>query len=70
MPARVECRSDHAYPGHPLAFYWQEQRIEVDQVLAENRSPRGYSFHVSTQDRGVFVLDYDMQTDQWSVQQL
>ena len=70
MPARVECRSDHAYPGYPLAFYWHEQRLEVEQVLVENRTPAGYSFRVSTEQHGVFALNYDMHTDQWSVQQL
>ena len=70
MPATVECRSDHAYLGYPLAFYWHEQRIEVERVLVENHTPRGYSFLVSTEVLGVFVLDYDIHTDQWSVQQL
>jgi hypothetical protein len=71
MPSdRVECRSDHAYIGYPVAFYWQDERLEVTQVLSENHNPTGYSFRVLNKDLGYFMLNYDIQTDEWSVQQL
>jgi hypothetical protein len=63
----VECRSDHDYIGQPLAFYWQDKRLEVMEILAENRTPWGYSFRVRNEDYGIFELNYDMNTDQWSV---
>ena len=69
MPDRVICRSDHDYIGYPLAFYWQDQRLEVAEVLVQNRTPTGYSFRVRNEELGIFELDYDFITDQWSVYQ-
>jgi hypothetical protein len=70
MADRVECRSDHDYIGHPLAFYWQDKRLEVADILAQNRTPRGYSFQVRNKDLGIFELSFDINTDEWSVHQL
>ncbi len=70
MSDRVECRSDHDYLGHPLAFYWQGKRLEVAEVLLQNRTPHGYSFQVRNNDFGIFELIYDTDTDEWSVHQL
>jgi hypothetical protein len=70
MSDRVECRSDHDYIGHPLAFYWQDKRLEVSEVLVQNRTPYGYSFQVRNKDFGIFELIYDTNTDEWSVHQL
>jgi hypothetical protein len=67
--ARVECRSDHDYIGRPLAFYWQDQRVEVAEVLLEKRTPMGYSFLVRMVNGDRFELDYDIDADQWSVHQ-
>jgi hypothetical protein len=67
---RVEVRSDHDYTGRPLAFYWQEQRLEVSQVLVEYRTPQGYSYQVQTASSGIFRLDYDTNTQEWTVQPL
>ncbi len=69
MGDRVECRSDHDYIGLPLAFYWQAKRLEVAEVLAQKRTPHGYTFQVRNDDFGVFELDYDFITDEWSVHQ-
>ena len=43
---RVECRSDHDYTGRPLAFYWQDQRLEVTEVLVQYRTPSGITYQV------------------------
>ena len=70
MPSdRVECRSDHSYVGHPLAFYWQGKRLEVVQIISEKRDPAGYSFRVLTEEFGCFDLYFDLLTDEWSVKQ-
>jgi hypothetical protein len=69
VPGQVICRSDHAYIGYPLAFYWQDQRLEVSEVLLEYHSPTGYTFRVRTHESGIFELVYDLRTDQWSVRQ-
>jgi hypothetical protein len=67
---QVECRSDHLYIGRPLVFYWQDKRLEVAEVLSQNQTPHGYSFRVLNDDFGLFELDYDTDTDAWSVHQL
>jgi len=68
--ARVECRSDYDYIGRPLAFYWQDKRLPVVELLAQKRTPHGYEFRVKTADAGIFELEYDTNTDEWSVQLL
>jgi hypothetical protein len=65
----VECRSDHAYIGHPRAFYWQDVRLEVAEVLQEKRTPTGHSFLVRTAQGDQFELDFDIDSDQWSIHQ-
>jgi hypothetical protein len=68
--ARVECLSDLVYAGRPIAFYWQEQRLEVSEVLVRYRTPIGISYQVMTDSSGIFKLDYDTSTDEWSIQLL
>ncbi len=65
----VICRSDHDYIGDPLAFYWQGRRLEVSELLAQSRTPTGYTFRVSTAEFGIFELEFDLSTGQWSVYQ-
>ncbi len=67
---RVEIRSDHGYIGRPLAFYWHDKRLAVDDVLLQTRTPHGYQFTVRNNEAGLFELDYDTRTDEWSVHQL
>ena len=70
MPSdQVVCRSDHAYVGYPVAFYWQGHRLEVTRILSESHDPAGYSFEVLNQAFGQFELFYDLNTDTWSVSQ-
>jgi hypothetical protein len=64
---RVECRSDHAYIGHPVAFYWQDKRLEVGKIISEKQDPTGYSFRVLNEEYGCFELIYALNTDEWSV---
>jgi hypothetical protein len=66
----VECRSDYAYIGYPIAFYWHARRMEVTRLVLEHQDPTGYSFRVFTDEYGYFELIYDLNTDEWSVQQL
>jgi hypothetical protein len=70
MPSdRVECHSDYAYIGYPVAFYWQEKRLEVTRILSETRDSSGYSFQVLNREFGFFDLFYNTSTDVWTVQQ-
>jgi len=71
MPAdQVECHSDHAYLGYPVAFYWQGNRLEVARIISEAHHPRGYSFKVLDQGSRQFELIYNLNTDHWSIQHL
>jgi hypothetical protein len=65
----VECRSDHDYIGHPLAFVWHGMHLQVADVLVQNRTPGGFHFHVRTTDTQIFELDYDTITGEWTVTQ-
>ena len=70
MGDRVEVRSDHDYFGRPLAFDFQGMRLEVTEVISQTRNPAGYAFRVFNKDFGIFELNYDTRSDQWSVNQL
>jgi hypothetical protein len=70
MHPRVEVRSDHDYIGHPLAFDWHGLRLEVTEIISQTRNPDGYTFRVLNQDFGIFELNYEIQSDHWSVNQL
>ena len=63
MSAQVECRSNHDYIGTPLAFVWQGMRLEVTEVITQNRNPASYVFKVRSGD-GIFELEYDIHSDQ------
>jgi hypothetical protein len=67
---QVICRSDHDYIGYPLAFYWQQQRLEVDEILSEAHTPDGYAFTVRNVVLGIFELEYHQESDLWSVSHL
>ncbi|MCS6908868.1 MAG: hypothetical protein RML93_13460 [Anaerolineales bacterium] len=66
----VECRSEFAYPERPLALWWQEQRLEVREILAQWRTPEGKGFWVRTWDGQVFELFYAELSERWSVTQV
>jgi len=70
MGDRVEVRSDHDYIGRPLAFDFQGMRLEVTEVISQTQNPAGYAFRVLNDDFGIFELNYDTRSDQWSVNQL
>lgn len=63
----VECRSESAYAEHPIALYWEGQRLPVVEVLATWRIPEGLRFRVCTEGSQVFELDYDEANDVWKV---
>jgi len=69
MVDQVECRSDFEYAQRPIAFYWQGIRLEVTEVLTQNRTPSGMTFLVCNENLGIFELNYDISSDQWSIKQ-
>ena len=65
----VVCHSDSQYAERPTAFYWGEQRLEIEEILARWRSPQEQGFRVRTVDRQIFELFYDQANDAWRVEQ-
>ena len=68
-PGPVECRSDHTYAQRPSAIWWQGQRLEVIEILAEWRTPQGKHFRANTTE-GVFELVYQEPEAAWTIHQL
>jgi hypothetical protein len=59
MKTAVECYAGHRYPERPLAFTWRGERLTVEQVEGQWRTPAGLSFLVRAADSGGrFVLTY------------
>jgi hypothetical protein len=72
----VECRAGRHYPDRPVAFRWEDRRVEVDDVEHQWRtqgvsydSPTLYHYRVTTAE-GRFDLVYNVQADTWSVTEL
>jgi hypothetical protein len=55
----VECRSDTEYAERPVALYWQEQRLEIIEILSRWRTPDSKYFRVRTEDGQRFELIYN-----------
>jgi len=69
MTDSVECYSGYEYANRPVAFLWEGDRIEVDEIIASWRLPNGKRFRVRSTGDGIFELQYDQLNDQWSIQQ-
>jgi hypothetical protein len=63
----VECRSEHTYAQQPLAVWWQGQRLAVETMENEWRTPRGPAFRLRCAGDLVFVVEYDEAEDRWQV---
>lgn len=68
MAELVECRSDWAYAQRPLAFTWQGQRWQVQEIITGKRTPTGIDFLVRTIEDELFTLSYNENADQWNIQ--
>ena len=64
----VECHSSSTYAERPVAFYWQNQRLEVESILARWRTPGARYFRVLTRGQRIFELKYDENADTWHIQ--
>lgn len=63
----VECHSGYAYAVRPVALRWEDQRLEIERVEAEWRSPGGKRFRVRTRDGRSFELFYEELLDEWRI---
>lgn len=65
----VECRSEYEYAEKPIAFWWQDRRLEIQEILDQWRVPGGKCFLVRTQDNQIFQLFYGELFDEWRIHQ-
>lgn len=63
----VECRSGYTYPECPVAFFWLGDRLEVERIESEWRSPDGKGFRVQARNGQIFDLFYIELYDQWQI---
>ena len=68
MKATVECRSEFTYAERPVAVLWQGERLEIEAIITEWRSPQGNAFRVRTRDGKTFELLYNETDDEWNVE--
>ena len=67
---QVECHCGARYGERPLAFFWQEERLEVKEILAAWRSPQGPCFRVLSHTGQIFELFYNEDQDHWLIRSL
>ena len=65
----VECYAGARYPERPRAFLWEGERVAVEEVEQQWRTPAGPAFRVRTTDGRRFTLAYDEAADDWDVQE-
>lgn len=72
VPVHVECYAGAKADETPRRFRLEGRLIEVDDVLDRWRqmgsrpeSPRADCFRVRGADRREYVLEHDLQADQW-----
>ena len=70
MGEMVECHSGFAYAERPVALTWEGQRLEIQRILAEWRTPEHNRFRVRTSGGREFELAYSHVTDEWQIEQL
>jgi len=69
MGEAVECHSGFTYADRPVALTWEDQRLEIIQILAEWNAPEKKHFRVRTCDGRLFELAYGQATGEWQIQQ-
>ncbi len=69
MTEIVECHSGHEYAERPTALYWDEERLEIEEIISRWRIPGGKRFRVRTEDGQVFELFYGELYDEWRIHQ-
>jgi len=70
MGAVVECHSGHTYAERPRAFYWDNERLEVENIEIEWRSPEGKHFRVKVKDGSVFELIFKVANHNWQIREM
>lgn len=68
MADLVECRSDLNFADAPLAFYWEGQRLKIEDILARWLTPQGRGFRVKVGGNHVYELFYNEVEEEWHIQ--
>jgi hypothetical protein len=63
----VECYSGSDYAGHPRAFFWEGERLEIVSIQHRWRNPTARCFRVLTINDRVFELCFEEHIDRWQV---
>lgn len=63
----VECHSGSEYAERPIALYWDGERLEIEAVEQQWRTPAEKWFRVRTPGGRVFELGYAVADDRWHV---
>jgi len=66
---QVFCRSGHEFAERPTAFIWEEERLQIDELLARWRTPSGKRFLVRTVDHRIFTLAFIESSAEWRIEQ-
>jgi len=69
MKSPVEFHSSYAYAQRPTIIIWEGERVKVEIVLSEWRSPEGKNFRIKAENGRIFDLIYDMVVENWQVQE-
>jgi hypothetical protein len=73
-PVLVECYSGYKANERPVAFMFNGFRREISEILdrwyeggMKSDAPVIDYFKVKTSDGNVFILRYDIQSDEWAI---
>ena len=72
IPVKVDRYARYKADESPRAFWWQDQRIEVEEVVdrwyqggVDPRQPQADYFRVRCGDQHVYVLKHDHEGGEW-----
>ncbi len=65
---QVQCHSGYDYAQRPIAIYPEGERLKVERVEGEWKTPDGKFFRVLTAGDQVFELLYNVVEDKWFIQ--
>lgn len=66
--ALVECYSGSEYAERPTAVHWNGQRLEIEEVEQQVRTPQGKVFWVRCLGGDRFKVEYDLREDRWIIE--
>jgi hypothetical protein len=68
MPEPVECYSGTEYAEAPRRFFWGGEWRMASRIVARRRLPEGKQFVVEDGQGRSFILMYEFEREQWTVQ--